>query len=67
MKIVLVHAETKQEVDATCFTQATYHLHDSFADRAKQGRLFLAEDRAMADTIISDQGSSIPGRRRWLG
>ncbi|KAK5073350.1 transcription factor TFIIF complex subunit Tfg3 [Exophiala xenobiotica] len=36
MKIVLLHAETKQEIDATCFSQATYHLHESFGDRAKQ-------------------------------
>lgn len=37
MKIVLLHAETKQEVPATCFSQATYNLHESFGDRSKQG------------------------------
>lgn len=36
MKVVLIHQETKAEVDATAFTQATYHLHESFGDRAKQ-------------------------------
>lgn len=36
MKIVMLHADTKQEVDASCFTQATYYLHESFGDKAKQ-------------------------------
>lgn len=38
MKIVIVNSETKAEQDALVFSQATYHLHESFGDRAKQGK-----------------------------
>lgn len=39
MKIVLLHADTKQEVDADVFETVTYFLHESFGEKAKQGKL----------------------------
>lgn len=36
MKIVLLHADTKQEIDADVFESVTYLLHESFGDKAKQ-------------------------------
>jgi len=36
VKVVQVHAETKQEIDADIFDKVTYNLHPSFGDRAKQ-------------------------------
>lgn len=38
MRIALLHADTKQEIDADIFESVTYFLHESFGDRAKQGR-----------------------------
>lgn len=40
MKILLLHADTKQEIDADIFESVTYILHESFGDKARQG-LFL--------------------------
>lgn len=37
MKIVLIHAETKAEVDADVFESVTYNLHESFGEKSKQG------------------------------
>ena len=36
MKIVLLHADTKQEIDADIFESVTYILHESFGDKAEQ-------------------------------
>lgn len=36
MKIVLLHADTKQEIDADVFDSVTYSLHESFGPKAKQ-------------------------------
>lgn len=36
MKIVLLHADTKQEIEADVFDSVTYSLHESFGPRAKQ-------------------------------
>ncbi|KAL6244043.1 transcription factor TFIIF complex subunit Tfg3 [Rhinocladiella similis] len=36
MRIVLLHADTKQEIDADIFESVTYVLHESFGDKARQ-------------------------------
>ncbi|KIX08252.1 uncharacterized protein Z518_02908 [Rhinocladiella mackenziei CBS 650.93] len=36
MKIVLLHADTKQEIDADIFDSVTYQLHESFGEKARQ-------------------------------
>ncbi|KAK5060069.1 hypothetical protein LTR84_009953 [Exophiala bonariae] len=36
MRIVLLHADTKQEIDADVFDSVLYHLHESFGAKAKQ-------------------------------
>ncbi len=38
MKIYLQHADTKQEIEADIFESVTYVLHESFGDRARQGK-----------------------------
>lgn len=38
MRVVLLHADTKQEIDADIFESVTYVLHESFGDKARQGR-----------------------------
>ncbi|ETI21240.1 hypothetical protein G647_07585 [Cladophialophora carrionii CBS 160.54] len=35
-RIVLLHADTKQEIDADIFESVTYILHESFGDKARQ-------------------------------
>jgi transcription initiation factor IIF auxiliary subunit len=37
MRIVLLHVDTKQEVDADIFENVTYILHESFGDKMRQG------------------------------
>lgn len=37
MRIVLLHADTKQEIDADIFESVTYVLHESFGEKARQG------------------------------
>lgn len=39
MRIVLLHADTKQEIDADVFDSVLYHLHESFGAKAKQSML----------------------------
>ena len=36
MRIVLLHADTKQEIDADIFESVTYILHESFGEKAEQ-------------------------------
>jgi len=36
MRIVLIHADTKQDLEADIFETVTYKLHDSFGDKAVQ-------------------------------
>ncbi|KAJ9501288.1 transcription factor TFIIF complex subunit Tfg3 [Exophiala xenobiotica] len=36
MRVVLLHADTKQEIDADIFESVTYVLHESFGDKARQ-------------------------------
>ncbi|KAI1611167.1 transcription initiation factor TFIIF small subunit [Exophiala viscosa] len=36
MRIVLLHADTKQEIDADILESVTYVLHESFGDKARQ-------------------------------
>lgn len=33
----MVNADTKEEQEANIFSEATYFLHESFGDKAKQG------------------------------
>lgn len=37
MRVVLLHADTKQDVEADIFETVTYKLHESFGPKATQG------------------------------
>lgn len=41
IRVVGVHAETKQDVEADMFDKVTYNLHPSFNERAKQGQFHI--------------------------
>ncbi len=49
IKVVGVHAETKQDVEADMFDKVTYILHPSFNDRAKQGQSFASNGEVIQD------------------
>lgn len=38
IELRLLHAETGEELPATCFEKVTYHLHETFGKRAKQNK-----------------------------
>lgn len=50
MQIVILHADTKQEVDADVFETVTYFLHESFGEKAKQGESIVDYLRSITPT-----------------
>lgn len=68
MKVVLVHAETKKDVNPNIFESITFHLHESFGDKAVQSMTFKPMNLLWrSDKRCSIEEASIPNRWRWLG
>jgi transcription initiation factor IIF auxiliary subunit len=62
MRVVLLHADTKQEIDADIFESVTYVLHESFGDKARQGGQMLPLDiyNPTLMHIASPQETTVP-------
>ena len=60
MRIVLLHADTKQEIDADILESVTYVLHESFGDKARQGMTIFRNLIVDLTSSSSLQEATIP-------
>lgn len=55
----MVNADTKEEQEANIFGEATYFLHESFGEKAKQGTLHPHDAAEMSICFILQPANSI--------